>query len=68
VTWTLLRRCVLTGLIAIILSLALKFMLMLMLTLGRPLTLNQDFWIETAPVMFLVGFFIPLAPRNLEKK
>jgi hypothetical protein len=57
---------VLTGLIAIILSLALKFMLML--TLGRPLTLNQDFWIETAPVMFLVGFFIPLAPRNLEKK
>ncbi|MFT6473977.1 hypothetical protein [Qipengyuania profunda] len=64
--WTLLRRCVLTGLIAIILSLALKFMLML--TLGRPLTLNQDFWIETAPVMFLVGFFIPLAPRNLEKK
>ncbi|MFW2351245.1 hypothetical protein [Qipengyuania sp.] len=65
-TWTLLRRCVLTGLIAIILSLALKFMLML--TLGRPLTLNQDFWIETVPVMFLVGFFIPLAPRNLEKK
>ena len=64
--WTLLRRCVLTGLIAIILSLALKFMLML--TLGRPLTLNQDFWIETAPVMFLVGFFIPLAPQNLEKK
>lgn len=65
-TWTLFRRCLLTGLIAIVLALVLKSVLTL--TLGRPFALHQDFLIETAPVMFLVGFFLPLAPRNLEQK
>ena len=60
-TWPLFRRCLVTALFAIVL--ALVFNVLLKATLGEPIELSEAFWIETAPIMFLVGFFLPLAPR-----